>query len=94
MAYLEVGVKEGLYIDLLEDYRDSCDQVDGLQKETYGLVHAGLLWSKTISAELATIGFEQYQANPYVFRRVYCAENCRHHRGIRQRPAGGERNEE
>ena len=36
----------------------------------YGLVHAGLLWSKTFSAELASRGFEQCQADPCVFRRV------------------------
>ena len=36
----------------------------------YGLVHAGFLWSKTFSAELAVRGFEQCQADPCVFRRV------------------------
>ena len=36
----------------------------------YGLVHAGLLWSKTLSAELAATKFEQCQADPCVFRRV------------------------
>ena len=36
----------------------------------YGLVHAGLLWSNKFSAELATGGFEQCQANPCVFRRI------------------------
>ena len=36
----------------------------------YGLVHAGLLWSKTFSAELAARGFEECQADPCVFRQV------------------------
>ena len=36
----------------------------------YGLVHAGLLGSKTFSAELAARGFKQYQADSCVFRRV------------------------
>ena len=36
----------------------------------YGLVHAGLLWLKTFSAELAAKGFEQCQADPCVFRRL------------------------
>ena len=31
---------------------------------------AGLIWSKTFSAELAAKGFEQCQADPCVFRRV------------------------
>ncbi|CAM9548267.1 unnamed protein product, partial [Ascophyllum nodosum] len=31
---------------------------------------AGLLWSKTFGAELAAKGFEQYQADPCVFKRV------------------------
>ena len=53
------GVEEELYIELLEDYRNSCDQVGRLQKAMYGLVHAGLLWSKTFSAGLAARGFEQ-----------------------------------
>ena len=69
MVYLEAGVREELYIELLEDYRDSCDQVGQLQKAMY-VVHAGLLWSKTFSAELAARGFEQCQADPFVFRRV------------------------
>ena len=69
MAYLEAGVKE-LYIELPEDYRDSCDQVGRLQKAMYGLVQARLLWSKTFSTEFAARGFEQCQADPCVFRRV------------------------
>ena len=36
----------------------------------YGLVHAGLLWSKKFSAELAAKGFGHCQADPCVFRRV------------------------
>ena len=70
MAYLEANVKEELYIELPEDYRKFSDRVGRLQKIMYGLVHAGLLWSKTFSAELAARGFEQYQADPCVFRRV------------------------
>ena len=70
IAYLDANVKEELYIDLPEDYRNSCDQVGRLQKAMYGLVHAGLLWSKTFSAELAARGFEQCQADSCVFRRV------------------------
>ena len=70
MAYLQANVKEELYIELPEDYRNSCDQVGRLQKAIYGLVHAGLLWSKKFSAELAAKGFEQCQADPCVFRRV------------------------
>ena len=70
IAYLEAGVKEELYIELPEDYRDCCDQVGLLQKAMYGLVHTGLLWSKTFSAELTARGFEQCQADPCVFRRV------------------------
>ena len=41
-----------------------------LQKVMYSLVHAGFLWSKTFSAELAVRGFEQCQVDPFVFRRV------------------------
>ena len=69
MTYLEANVKE-LYIELPEDYRNSCDPVDRLQKAMYGLVHARLLWSKMFSAELAARGFEQCQADPCVFRRL------------------------
>ena len=43
MAYLEANVKEKLYIELPEDYRNSCDQVGRLRKAMYGLVHAGML---------------------------------------------------
>ncbi|CAN0376298.1 unnamed protein product, partial [Ascophyllum nodosum] len=69
-AYLEANVKGELYTELPEDYRNSCHQVGRLQKAMYGLVHAGLLWSKTFSAELAARRFEQCQADPCVFRRV------------------------
>ena len=61
MACLEAGVKKELYIELLEGYRDSYDQVGRLQNVMYGLVHVGLLWSKAFSAELAARGFEQCQ---------------------------------
>ena len=70
MVHLEANVKEELYIELPEDYRDSCGQMGRLQKAIYGLVHAGLLRSKTFSAELAVRGFEQCQAGPCVFRRI------------------------
>ena len=70
MAYLEAGVKEELYIELSEDYRDSCDQVDRPQNAMYGLVHAGLLWLKTFSAELTARGSEQCQADPCLFKGV------------------------
>ena len=43
MAYLEANVKEELYIELPEDYRNSCDQMGRLLKAMYGLAHAGLL---------------------------------------------------
>ena len=33
-------------------------------------MHAGLLWSKQFSAELAAKGCEQFQADPCIFRRV------------------------
>ena len=70
MAYLEAGVNEELYIELPEDYRASCDQMGRLQKAMYGLVHAGLLWSKRFSAELAARGLEQCQTDQCVFRQV------------------------
>ena len=70
MAYLEANVREELYIELPEDYRNSCNQVGRLQEAMYGLVHARLLWPKTFSAESAARGFEQCQADPCVFRRV------------------------
>ena len=59
MAYLEANVKDELYIELPEDYRNSCDQVGRLQKAMYGLVHAGLLWSKKFNTKLAARGFER-----------------------------------
>ena len=68
MAYLEADVEEEIYIELPKDYRES--GVGLLRKAMYGLVHAGLLWSKTFGNELAKKGFEQSQADPCVFRRV------------------------
>ena len=47
MAYLEADVEEELHIELPDGYRESRNQVGLLQKAMYGLVHAGLLWSKT-----------------------------------------------
>ena len=40
----------------------------------YSLVHAGLLWYKRFSSELAARGFEQCQADPFVFRLVLCGK--------------------
>ena len=39
-----------------------------IEKNVYA--KAGLLWSKTFSAELAAKGFEQCQTDPCLFRRV------------------------
>ena len=37
----------------------------------YGLIHAGLLWSKKFGGELIAKGFERLQADPCVFRRKH-----------------------
>ena len=37
----------------------------------YGLMHAGLLWSKNVGGELIAKGFESSQADPCVFRRKH-----------------------
>ena len=69
MAYLEADVEEELHIELPDGYRESRNQVGLLQKAMYGLVHAGLLWSKKFGGELEAKGFERSQADPCVFRR-------------------------
>ena len=56
-------MEEEIYIELPK-------QVGLLKKAMYGLVHAGLLWSKKFGAEIKAKGFEQSQADPCVFRRV------------------------
>ena len=69
MAYLEADVEEELHIELPDGYRASRNQVGLLQNAMYGLVHAGLLWSKTFGGELEAKGFERSQVDPCVFRR-------------------------
>ena len=71
MAFLEADVTEELYVELLDGYRDSPNQVGRLQKAMYGLMHAGLLWSKKFGGELIAKGFERFQADPCVFRRKH-----------------------
>ena len=71
MAFLEADVAEGIYIELPDGYHDSPNQVGRLQKAMYGLMHAGLQWSKTIGGELITKGFERSQADSCVFRRKH-----------------------
>ena len=71
MAFLEVDVFKELYVELLDGFRDSPNQVGRLQKAMYGLMHAGLLWSKTFDGELIAKGFERSQADSCVFRRKY-----------------------
>ena len=71
MTFLEADVTEDLYVELPDEYRDSPNQVGRLQKAMYGLMRAGLLWSKTFGGELIAKGFERSQANPCVFRREY-----------------------
>ena len=69
MAFLEADVAEKIYIELPDGYRDSPNQVGQLQKTMYGLMQAGLLWSKKFGGELIAKGFERSQADPCVFRR-------------------------
>ncbi|CAN0469069.1 unnamed protein product [Ascophyllum nodosum] len=71
MAFLEADVTEELYVELPDGYRDSPNQVGRLQKAMYGLMHAGLLWSKKFGGELIAKGFERSQADPRVFRRKH-----------------------
>ena len=68
MAFLEADVTEELYVELPDGYRDSPNKFGRLQKAMYGLMHAGLLWSKTFGEELIAKGFERSQADPCVFR--------------------------
>ena len=69
MAYLEADVEEEIYIELPSGYRRSQNQVGRLNKAMYGLVHAGLLWSKKFGQELLRKGFERSQADPCVYRK-------------------------
>ena len=71
MAFLEADVTEELYVELPDGYRDSPNQVGRRQKAMYGLMHAGLLWSKKFGGELIAKGFERSQADPCVFRRKH-----------------------
>ena len=71
MAFLEADVTEELYVELPDGYRDSPNQVGRLQKAMYGLMHAGLLWSKTFGEKLIPKGFERSQADPCVVRRKH-----------------------
>ena len=69
MVFLGADVTEELYDELPDGYRDSPNQVGRLQKAMYGLIHAGLLWSKKFGGELIAKGFERSQADRCVFRR-------------------------
>ena len=71
MTFLEADVTEDLYVELPDEYCDSPNQVGRLQKAMYGLMRAGLLWSKKFGGELIAKGFERSQADPCVFRREY-----------------------
>ena len=71
MAFLEADVTEELYVELPDGYCDWPNQVGRLQEAMYGLMHAGLLWSKKFGGELIAKGFERSQADPCVFRRKH-----------------------
>ena len=71
MAFLEADVTEELYVELPDGYRDSPNQVGRLKKAMYGLMHAGLLWSKKFGGELIAKGFERSQADLCVIRRKH-----------------------
>ena len=71
IAFLEAGVTEELYVELPDEYCDSPNQIGRLQKTMYGLMHAGLLWSKKFGGELIVKGFERSQADPCVFRQKH-----------------------
>lgn len=61
---------EEIQTELLEICRKNNNQVGLHKKVMYGLVHAGLLWSKKFGTELEAKGLQRSQADPYVFRRV------------------------
>ncbi|CAM9329135.1 unnamed protein product, partial [Sphacelaria rigidula] len=69
MAYLEADVEEEIYIGLPDGYRQFKNQGGRLNKAMYGLVHAGLLWSKKFRQEELRKGFEKSQADPCVYRK-------------------------
>lgn len=56
--------------ELPEACRKTGNQVGLLNKATSGLVHEGLLQSKTFGMELEAKGFEQSQTDPCVFRVI------------------------
>ena len=69
MTFFEADDAEELYVELLDEYRNSPSEIGRLQKAMHGLMHAGQLWSKQFGVELIVMGFERSQADPCVFRR-------------------------
>lgn len=70
MAYLEAKVNEEMQVELLETCLEIRNQVGLLEKAVYGLVDAGLLWSKKFGTELEANRLNRSQADPCVFRQV------------------------
>ena len=81
MAYLEADVKE-IYIELPEDYHESRDQVCLLREVMYDLVHAGLLWSKTIRQRARKKGVRTITRRRVRILVSSSRKGC-HHRGVR-----------
>lgn len=71
MAYLEAHFEQELYIEPLHGIRGSKHQVVRPQKAMYGLVLAGMLWSKRVGTELKDEGLQRSQEDPCIFERQW-----------------------
>ena len=68
-AYLLADVDTEIYIEQPEEYRESLDAVEKLNKAIYDLVQVGRCWNMRLTNDLKTLGFEQSRVDPCVFRK-------------------------
>lgn len=69
-AYLNGILKETIYMEQPEGFRDASNKVCKLNRSIYGLKQSGRVWNETINKELIDMGFVQGEVDQCVYSKV------------------------
>lgn len=93
MAHLEAEVETEIYIELSNGYYQTKNHGGRLNEAMYGLVHAGLLRSRTCDQDLLRKGLKRSEADPCVYREDAGRPLCSNHRLLRGQSSPDQRHE-
>ena len=81
-AFLNAKISEDIWVQLPKGSRPGGDTDDGvykLKKSLYGLKQAPREWNKCINEFLTSIGFQQTDADPYIYKRTEIGSDNKEH---------------